>query len=54
MDNRFWPEEIVPRGLAWTLRRDDRGLGIDVMAWDVLGGRVKFLITNVRQLGLSQ
>lgn len=38
MDNRFNPQELVPRGRAWVIRLDDRGLGIDVMGWDVLGG----------------
>jgi len=54
MDNRFHPEELVPRGRAWILRRDAHGLGLDVMAWDVLGGQAKFPMTNVRQLGLPQ
>ncbi len=54
MDNRFQPQELVPRGRAWILRHDGRGLGLDVMAWDVLGGQAKFPMTNVRQLALPQ
>lgn len=59
MDNRFNPHELVPArgdgiGRAWVLRQNDRGLGADVMAWDVLGGQAKWPMTNVRQLGLPQ
>jgi putative SOS response-associated peptidase YedK len=54
MDNRFNPVELAPRGRAYVIRRNDRGLGLDVMSWDVLGGQAKWPMTNVRQLGLSQ
>lgn len=52
MDNRFNPVELTPRTRAYVVRQNDRGRGIDVMAWDVLGGMAKWLMTNVRQLGL--
>src|ERR1700747_3067259 len=65
MDNRFHPQELVPFGRAWVLRENDRGLGIDVMHWDALGGQAKrsarsgapprpLAMTNVRTLGLPQ
>lgn len=54
MDNRFDPRELTPRSRAWVLRRDDRGLGVDVMRWDVLGGGARFPMTNVRNLSLPQ
>ena len=54
MDNRFNPQELVPRSRAWIVRQDNRGRGIDAMPWDVLGGQAKFPMTNVRQLGLPQ
>jgi len=54
MDNRFNPTELVPRGRAWVLRHEGGRLGLDVMAWDVLGGAAKWPMTNVRQLGLPQ
>ena len=54
MDNRFNPQELVPRGRAYVVRRDDRGLGIDIMGWDVLGGHAKWPMTNVRNLALPQ
>ncbi|MFD1950270.1 SOS response-associated peptidase family protein [Sphingomonas arantia] len=54
MDNRFHPQELVPRSRAWVVRRDDRGRGLDVMAWDVLSGGGRWPMTNVRQLGLPQ
>jgi hypothetical protein len=38
MDNRFHPQELVPRSRAWIVRQDDRGRGVDFMAWDVLNG----------------
>jgi len=52
MDNRFNPVELAPRSRAWVVRQDERGCGLDVMSWDVLGGQAKFPMTNVRQLGL--
>ena len=65
MDNRFNPVELVPFGRAYVVRDDDRGRGVDVMAWDVLGGLAKrpmktggpprpLAMTNVRNLGLPQ
>jgi hypothetical protein len=38
IDNRFNPQELVPFGRAYVVRENYRGRGIDVMAWDVLGG----------------
>ncbi len=52
MDKRFHSQELVPRSRAWIVRQDDRGRGVDVMAWDVLNGAGKFTMTNVRQLRL--
>ncbi|WP_342248592.1 SOS response-associated peptidase family protein [Sphingomonas sp. OTU376] len=54
MDNRFNPAELRPAGRAYVVRENDRGRGIDVMSWDVLGGQAKWPMTNVRQLGLPQ
>jgi putative SOS response-associated peptidase YedK len=54
MDNRFNPAELTPLARAWVVRDNDRGRGVDVMAWDVLGGLAKFPMTNVRQLHLPQ
>lgn len=54
MDNRFNPVELAPRARAWVVREDARGRGVDVMAWDVLGGAGKYPMTNVRQLDLPQ
>lgn len=65
MDNRFHPQELVPFGRAWVVRENDRGRGVDVMSWDVLGGQAKrspragapprpLAMTNVRSLGLPQ
>ena len=54
MDNRFNPRELTPRSRAWIVRRDDRGIGVDVMSWDVLGGQAKWPMTNVRNLALPQ
>lgn len=64
-DERFSPQELVPFGRAWVVRENDRGRGIDVMSWDVLGGQAKrssvagspprpLAMTNVRSLGLPQ
>jgi putative SOS response-associated peptidase YedK len=54
MDNRFDPRELRPKGRAYVVRRDERGIGIDVMAWDVLGKSDGPAQTNVRRLGLPQ
>ncbi|WP_294392657.1 SOS response-associated peptidase family protein [uncultured Sphingomonas sp.] len=53
-DNRFNWQELAPRGRAYVLRQNDRGLGLDVMIWDVLDGQAAWPMTNVRQLGLAQ
>ena len=53
-DNRFNPRELKPRSRAYVIRRSDRGIGIDVMSWDVLGGQAKWPMTNVRNLALPQ
>lgn len=54
MDNRFNPVELTPRGRAYVIREDERGRGLDVMSWDVLGGGAAWPMTNVRNLGLPQ
>ena len=54
MDNRFDPQELRPKGRAYVIREDERGRGVDVMEWDVLGGQAKWAMTNVRNLGLPQ
>lgn len=65
MDNRFNPQELVPFGRAWVIRRNDQGRGVDTMAWDLLGGQAKHsavagspprpvAMTNVRNLSLPQ
>ncbi len=38
MGNRFNPRELVPFG---RVRENDRGRGVDVMTWNVLGGMTK-------------
>ncbi len=53
-DNRFNPRELYPKSRAYVLREHDGQRGIDVMAWDVLGGGAKWPMTNVRNLGLPQ
>lgn len=42
MDNRFNPTELMPRGRAYLVRENERGRGIDIMSWDVLGGGSAF------------
>ena len=54
MDNRFNPQELVPRGRAWIVRQEKDKIGIDVMAWDVLGGAAAWPMTNIRNLALPQ
>jgi len=54
MDNRFNPAELTPRSRAWVVREDERGRGLDVMGWDVLGGQAGYPMTNVRNLKLPQ
>lgn len=52
--NRANPKELVPRGQAYVVRQEANGRRVEAMGWDVLGGRGKFPMTNVRQLGLPQ
>ena len=54
MDNRFNPVELMPRSRAYVVREDNRGRGLDIMSWDVLGGGAAWPMTNVRNLGLPQ
>jgi putative SOS response-associated peptidase YedK len=54
LDNRFNPRELMPRGRAYVVRERDGRRGLDIMAWDVLGGAAAWPMTNVRNLGLSQ
>lgn len=54
MDNRFNPAELTPRSRAYVVREDERGRGLDIMSWDVLGGAAAWPMTNVRNLGLPQ
>ena len=54
MDNRFNPHELTPRSRAYVIRHDARGIGVDVMSWDVLGGGANWPMTNVRNLALPQ
>ena len=54
MDNRFNPHELTPRSRAYVVREDERGRGLDVMSWDVLGGGAAWPMTNVRNLALPQ
>lgn len=53
-DNRFNWVELTPRSRAYVIREDERGRGVDLMSWDVLGGQAKWPMTNFRQLGLPQ
>lgn len=53
-DNRFDPIELRPRSRAYVVREEGSTRGLDVMSWDVLGGRSKQPMTNVRQLALPQ
>jgi len=54
MDNRFNPAELMPRSRAYVVREDERGRGLDIMSWDVLGGGAAWPMTNVRNLALPQ
>ncbi|MGY2735793.1 SOS response-associated peptidase family protein [Sphingomonas sp. UYP23] len=54
LDNRFNPRELMPRGRAYVVREVEGRRGLDIMAWDVLGGAAAWPMTNVRNLGLSQ
>eukprot|EP01037_Dinobryon_pediforme_P027314 gene27314-30163_t len=54
LDNRFNPRELMPRGRAYVVREEGGRRGLDIMAWDVLGGAAAWPMTNVRNLGLSQ
>ena len=53
-DNRFDPVELRPKGRAYVIREEGGRRGVDVMAWDVLGGQAAWPMTNVRNLALSQ
>lgn len=53
-DNRFNWVELTPRSRAYVIRQNDRGRGVDIMTWDVLGGQAAWPMTNVRNLHLSQ
>jgi putative SOS response-associated peptidase YedK len=54
-DNRFNPQELRPKGRAYVIRERENGeRGWDVMAWDVLGGKAPYPMTNVRNLDLPQ
>ena len=54
IDNRFNPVELTPRSRAYVVREDERGRGLDIMSWDVLGGGAAWPMTNVRNLALPQ
>jgi len=54
VDNRFNPRELTPSSRAYVVREDDRGRGLDIMSWDLLGGGAKWPMTNVRNLALPQ
>lgn len=54
MDNRFNPAELTPRSRTYIVREDERGRGLDIMSWDVLGGGAAWPMTNVRNLALPQ
>jgi putative SOS response-associated peptidase YedK len=54
MDNRFNPVELTPRSRAYVVRQNDRGRGIDIKSWDVLGAFATWPMTNVRNLSLPQ
>lgn len=53
-DNRFDPTELRPKARSFVIREQDGERGWDMMAWDVLGGKAAWPMTNVRQLGLPQ
>jgi len=53
-DNRFNPVELRPKGRAYVVREEGGKRGLDVMGWDVLGGKAPWPMTNVRQLHLPQ
>jgi putative SOS response-associated peptidase YedK len=53
-DNRFDPVELYPKSRAYVIREEAGKRGVDVMAWDVLGGQAPWPMTNVRNLALPQ
>jgi putative SOS response-associated peptidase YedK len=53
-DNRFSPSELRPKSRNYVVREQDGERAWDVMTWDVLGGRAKWPMTNVRNLALPQ
>ena len=48
------PVDLVPKGKAYVIRTQSDRRVLDVMSWDVLGGRSKQPMTNVRDLALPQ
>ena len=46
--------ELVPKAPAPVIRSAETQRIVDLMQWDVLGGKGKWPMTNVRQLGLPQ
>ncbi|MBV2148336.1 SOS response-associated peptidase family protein [Sphingobium sp. AS12] len=53
-DNRFSPNELRPKSRNYVVREQDGERAWDVMTWDVLGGKAKWPMTNVRNLALPQ
>lgn len=54
-DNRFNPQELLPKNRSYVIRERTNGeRAWDVMTWDVLGGKAPYPMTNVRQLDLPQ
>jgi putative SOS response-associated peptidase YedK len=65
LDGRGQPWELAPFGPAYAVRDDGRGRGVELMNWDLPGGRTKsalrggspprpLAMTNVRSLSLPQ
>jgi putative SOS response-associated peptidase YedK len=48
------PQELYPKAKAYVLREHRDRPALDVMTWDVLGGKAPWPVTNVRNLGLPQ
>jgi len=58
-DPKFKPGELRPNSRNWIMRQDERGPGLDIAVWDVLGGKAKrqgrpYSQTNVRNLKAPQ
>jgi putative SOS response-associated peptidase YedK len=45
-----WPVELTPKGKAPVIRKAETQRIIDLMSWDVLGGKGPWPMTNVRDL----